>query len=202
MQQINLLDAGLLKAPPWLTGTRLLLCAGLLGGAVAAHALIETSRMARVLAAAALPVGAESSANAEHDPSDKGAAAELAALEQQVLRSQALRGLLGHPADAGSDSAGVLAAVIGALPASAWLTEIEIGTQRKVRIGGRALDAGTLPGFAARLEGSAALRGVAIETVEVVPPEAATDGALPTAGDRAYRFVLASQDVPAAEAGR
>jgi hypothetical protein len=189
MQQINLVDAGLLPPLRLISGARLAaLClagAALVGG----HWAVERAALARSLAAA----GANETVDAAPDNQGNDGLNEL---RERVAQRSALRDLL-EADHLPHNTAALLRAVFDALPPSLWLTDVELARERALRISGGTLDVGALDAFAHRLSAIAALRGVPIHTLRLEPADAQDETSEPRA--RRWNFVLASR--PAGSAG-
>ncbi len=192
--QLNLIDRALLPVParpplPVLLGAVL--------GAVlacAAHVAYERQQLAVVLARpnADLVSGATGEA-----PADPVYDARL----RKIERDEALRDGLARATDLPSGSSQMLGQVVAVLPASLWLTEIELSGKQGLRIAGGALASAELAQFAARLSEVSALRGLALGSMQIeaqVLDDAAPDAApaeTPKAAPLRYsRFVLATGD--------
>jgi hypothetical protein len=193
MQNINLFDRRLLPPPPDWLGIGLGVAAVVALVASLSHLSVEKVRLARALAAA-VPTATETAA-----PVDDQA---LRSLGERVARRTALRDAL-QRAGGGADSLGrVVESVAQALPPEAWLTEVVVGSDRSLRVGGGALDVAALAPFAQRLQQVDALRGLALNivSVEKVRLEAEAAGTpMASAGDAAPK---AAEGAEATEAAR
>lgn len=185
-QQINLIDASLLPARRRLGPVSLLATVGTAITLVLAHLGWEQLALARALAQATAnaPAATEDGLDAEPD----------AATVDRLARREALRDLLRRQLSVADGSALLLGEIIHALPDSLWLTELELGAQRTLRIGGGAADTKGFAQFTARLRLIPALQGLPISTVRLEPQPADSAGAAPatTALPAAQVFVLAS----------
>ncbi len=188
-QNINLIDSALLPARRRLSPPLLLGLLGLAAALVLGHWSFEQMRLARALAQAS--DGAPTEAAAPESPPTDGAA------QERLAQREALRNLLRGQVAATDGNAPLIAAVLGALPASVWLTELELelGSQRKLRISGGTLDSAGFGQLSAALNNTAALRGLPLNVVRLEPQPAAP--AAPANGDgtagtppAAHLFVL------------
>jgi len=185
-QQINLIDASLLPARRRLGPVSLLATVGTAIALVLAHLGWEQVALARALAQATAdaPAATEDGSVAEPD----------AATADRLARREALRDLLRRQLSVADGSALLLGEIIHALPDSLWLTELELGAQRALRISGGAADTEGFAQFATRLRLIPALQGLPISTVRLEPrPEdsaVASPGTTPLPASQL--FVLAS----------
>jgi hypothetical protein len=184
MQNINLVEARLL--PPLRVVSGLRLATLVLAGAllVFGHWGFERLALARSMAAANAADSTDS--NTTNTDGNDG----LADLRERVAQREALRDLLAAD-QLPQQPAVLLLAVIEALPATLWLTEIDIARERTLRISGGALAVSALDPFTERLAQVALLRGVPINTVRLEPAD--TQGEAQEArAPRSWRFTLAS----------
>jgi|CXWL01.1.fsa_nt_gi hypothetical protein len=183
-QQINLIDAALLPAQQRLTPIALLATLGTAAALLVAHFGWEQMALARALAVATAnaPVAVEATPGAEPDsaPADRQA------------RREALRDLLRRQVAVPEGSALLLGEIIRALPDALWLTELEIGTQRSLRISGGAADTAGFGQFTARLTLIPALQGLPITTLRLEPRPLEGGAADAAPLPPAQLFVLAS----------
>ncbi len=202
MQQLNLLDPSLLPPLRLLSGARCLVIAALALVAVGGHWAFENGRMTQALRAAGVPASAPADAAAAAAASASAAGDGTLALQAQLVRSEALRALLDHGDSLPPDSATLLTSVIAALPANAWLTEVDISGARGLRIAGGIVEPRALAAYAQRLAAVLPLRGVPIETLRVEPPPPASDDSTDARRPAHHSFVLASAGAAFAEAPR
>ncbi len=121
---------------------------------------------------------------------------------RKIEREEALRDGLARATDLPSGSSQMLGQMVAVLPASLWLTEIELSGRQGVRIAGGALDSAELAQFAARLSEVSALRGLALGSMQIEAqvlddetPGDDTAHAPKPAPQRYSRFVLATGDI-------
>lgn len=197
-QQINLIDAGLLPQRQRLPATTVLAVVASALTLVLAHFAWERVALARALA----PL-AQGEAAPPADPGDAGTATGLLTAEQ-LARGEALRDLLRQQPTVPDGAAQLMEQIVQALPDALWLTELELGAARAVRISGGATDAASFGQFTTRLSSIALLQGVPIGTVRLEPHSAAAAdtaadaSAGSEAGAKAQLFVLASAVAAAA----
>jgi hypothetical protein len=185
-QQINLIDASLLPQRQRLRAATVLAVAGTGMALVLGHFAWERLALARALAALAQ---GEGEVQATAGEVGAGSAADQAL---QLARGEALRELLSRQPSVPAGSAQLMGQIVQSLPDTLWLTELELGAARAVRISGGTTDAAGFGQFTTRLGGIAALQGVPIGTVRLEPhATAATPGAAGSDAP-AQLFVLAS----------
>jgi hypothetical protein len=202
MQHINLVDPSLLPPLRLLSGHRLLGLLALAACAVTVHGGIERQRLAQAMAQAnaAAPAASDSPQTA---PAATSASADL---QHRIAQRQLLLQAMSGPAVLTRDAADALQRVMGAVPDSLWLTELDLHGARGLRIAGGALDPAALGVFAERLALAPALRGLPIETLRLSYEAGAAE---PGEGHESaavtpphHRFVLANLDAPVLEAAR
>lgn len=197
--QLNLIDASMVPVParpplPVLLGV--VLASAL---ATAAHVAYERQQLAVALARPNADLVAGDAVEAAPDP-------VIEARLRRIERDEALRDGLARATDLPSGSSQLLGQVVAVLPASLWLTEIELSGRQGLRIAGGALASAELAQFAARLSEISALRGLALGSMQIEAQ--VLDDATPGAdhGEPAQaaplpysRFVLATGDSPKRE---
>lgn len=193
MQQLNLVDPRLLPPRHLLSGTRLLAVAALGLVLTAAHFGVEQHRLAQVLLAAGM--SPQDEATPEAAPADPDAA-----VATRIVQRQALRDMLAKADRLPNDSAATLQSVIGALPETVWLTEVDVLGAQGVRIAGGTTDPASLRTLADRLAGIPLLSGVPVETLRIEP--VASEDTSEERTPSSHSFVLASAGFVALEAGR
>lgn len=186
MQHINLLEASLLPPAQRLQPALLLALLGTAFTLVLGHYAWERTSLARELASATAPASA-----ADVEP----AVSAPDALEgNQLAQREALRDLLRNSLALADGSTELIAEVLQTLPPQVWLTELELGPQRSLRISGGTLDTGAFGLLGAGLTEVAALRGLPLNTVRLTPMPAAAETAEdgPATAPVGHLFVLAT----------
>ncbi|MDP1901094.1 MAG: PilN domain-containing protein [Rubrivivax sp.] len=191
-QQINLIAATLLPTPQRLAPARLLAVTGAALALVLAHFGWERMALAQALAqapaaASTVDAAASSSPGAVPDP----------ALPERLAQREALRDVLRQQVRVADGSALLLAEIFRVLPDGLWLTEVELGAERALRIAGGAVDAASFGQFTERLARVPQLQGLPITTLRLEPladnpATAATAEGHPALRPAHQRFVLAS----------
>ena len=204
MQHINLVDPSLLPPLRLLSGHRLLGLLALAVCAVAVHGGIERQRLAQAMALA--NAAAPAASDAPQAATAAAATDASADLPTRIAQRQLLLQAMSGPATLTRDAADVLQRVMGAVPDTLWLTELDLQGARGLRIAGGTLDPAALGVFAARLALTPALRGLPIETLrlsfeagDAEPGEGREDAPVATPH---HRFVLANLDAPTLDAAR
>ena len=186
-QQINLIDPSLQPPPQRLSPALLLVTLGLGVSVVASHFVWEKMWLAHELAAATASAPVEQEAGADVSAS----APDTTALDRLAQR-EALRDLLRQQVAMPDGSATLIADILRVLPDQVWLTELELGAQRSLRISGGTLDTAGFGLLSTRLTSVAALQGIPLHTVRLQPqPTQGGDGE-PAAAPQSQLFVLAS----------
>ncbi|MBL8323631.1 MAG: hypothetical protein JNJ89_01605 [Rubrivivax sp.] len=189
MQNVNLLDPALVPAEPALRAGPVLvaLLAGALG--VTGHWFAERLLTSRSLAAAGVVAPAEAAAIST-GASDGG---QLVRMSQRLATREALLVALKAETAQPNRPADTLRHVVATLPATMWLTEVELAGERDLRIAGGSLDPLALAEYARRLAEAAPLRGLTLQTLRLEPDEQpqASEGAPAPSPTRL--FTLASR---------
>lgn len=186
-QQINLIDPTLLPPPQRLSPAVLLVLLGVSVAAVMGHFAWEKVSLTRALAAATAGAPAEPVAGA-----DAAAQAPDTTAPDRLAQREALRDLLRQQVAMPEGSAALIADMLRALPEQVWLTELELGAQRSLRLSGGTLDTAGFGLLSTRLTAIAALQGLPLHTVRLQPqPTQGGDGE-PAAAPQSQLFVLAS----------
>jgi hypothetical protein len=161
-QHINLITAALLPRPQRLAPKPLLALLGGVALLVLTHFAWERVALTQTLARADSPppvVNAEAGASVG-DP----------VLRERITRGEALREVLRKQGVVAEGSARILREIFDALPDEVWLTEVELGAERALRIGGGATDGTSFARFAQRLAAVASLQGLPVTTVRLHAP--------------------------------
>ena len=199
MQQINLIDANLLPPLQRLQPGQLLAILGAASALVLGHYGWERADLARELSAAsaAAPLAeADAAAGAA-----AAASAPDAPQQSRLAQREALRDLLRSAVALPEGSPALITELLQTLPPQVWLTELEMGPQRSLRVSGGTLDSGAFGMLSAGLAEMAALRGLPLHTVRLTPRPAATAGAdsadaeavAASAAPAGHLFVIASE---------
>lgn len=213
-QYINLVDAKLLRVRERLSGVVLLsvMAAGVT--LVGLHYAVEKYRLQRELTAMATQ-----STLAETATAPVGLPAAFVSKQEQLKREETLREALNQGGDLPGQSGALLSAVAQALPASMWLTDLQVLGAKSLVIAGGSLERPALASFAQRLEASDALKGTPIGIVQFEPRagrndasdgSGASDDALQGSRDEAaaapvvthFSFILASRAQATANGAR
>lgn len=201
-QQINLLDPSLAPLRDWCNGKFVLGLGVALALGTAGHVAYESRALANFLASTLS--APQDSALASPDASD----APMAELKARVSANQNLLHAVGSFAELPSDNAARLRSLIGAMPDSLWLAEVEFSIERGVRIAGSTLDAKALAGFSDRLGAQPAFRGLPLHLFALQPGESepvgdarGPDGTPAPVPLRHYGFLLSSIDASRARGG-
>ncbi|MES2886431.1 MAG: PilN domain-containing protein [Pseudomonadota bacterium] len=170
-QYINLVDAKLLKVRERLSGVVLLsvMAAGVT--LVGLHYAVEKYRLQREVTAMATQSTLDEAATAP-----VGLPAAFLSKQEQLKREETLREALNQGGDLPGQSGALLSAVAQALPASMWLTDLQVLGAKTLVIAGGSLERPALASFAQRLEASDALKGTPIGIVQFEPRAGRNDG--------------------------
>lgn len=208
-QQINLLEPALLPEREWCTGRGIVIGAGVLAAAVAAHYAHESLAFQRALAAGSPAASSQASASA----SDVEIDVQLRDRQLRLARGEMLMKAVGGLNELPRDNARRLQTLFAAMPETIWLQEVEFNSMRSVRIVGGTTNTSALAGFSQRLGATPAFQGLplhvyalqprAAEPVTELPDEAAASDATAqrttaTVPATLYGFVLSSVDVDVA----
>lgn len=183
-QQINLIDNTLLPARQRLPPAVMLATLAAALSLLSAHFAWEKWALARELNQVVAPQQAVAEAAPNHTESQR---------EASLAKREALRDLLRLQVSVAEGSAALVGDIISAMPETMWLTELEVGTSRMLRLSGVTADSAGFGQFALRLERIAALKGLPLHTVRLEPR--ASDGAgagQDKPANAGRQFVLAS----------
>lgn len=202
MQNVNLLDRRFLPQEPLFKSAAAMAVLAAAALAVVGHGLFEQERTRGALAAlaqssaAAAPAAQGASTGigtGEAAATTAAQAGELSRLRAQLAAREALLAALkSEPAMPAAPSQ-TLRQITFALPATMWLTEIELHGARELRIAGGTLDPLALAEFARRLAQAETLRGVGLQTVRLEPETAEPGADSASTAAPTHTFVLASQ---------
>lgn len=196
IQQINLIDPSLRVVRDWLAG-RVIAGTGLaLTLVVGAHWGYEQTTLTRLLSSAATTTAPDAAAGAAPASAED---IQLREAQQAIAGSERLMQAVAGLTDLPHDNAQRLRSVIGAMPDTLWLQEVEFDGERGLRIAGGATDAAALTAFAQRLGALPAFRGAPLQVFKVDPraaPERPDAADAAAADERAphYAFVLSTSD--------
>lgn len=191
MQNVNLIDRALIPREPLVPLRVVLVGLACMALAVGVHALLEQHWATRALA---LDVPAAEDTSAAGEGVADAASMRLVATRGALLAALERESGLANPAE-------TFRAIVGALPATMWLTEVELSGARGLRIAGGSLDAQAVGEFARRLAGP--LPGTAVATLRLeAQTTAPTDESAPAAAAPApapvvHHFVLATPQAQA-----
>ncbi|GEM_PF-2058778 len=197
-QQINLIDPALRVKRDWLAGRTIAGVAAALGLAVGAHGVLEQTRLSRLLASTST-AAPEPAASAEPSATET----ELREARREIARGERLLQAVAGLTDLPHDNARRLRNLIGAMPDTLWLQELEFSGERGVRIAGGATNVAALASFAQRLGAQPSFQGAPLHVFKVDPRAAPArpdaEAAAPADEHAAhYAFVLSTFDAEAA----
>jgi hypothetical protein len=160
-QQINLIDESLRPVRQRLPASALLATLAVASSLLATHYMWEKWSLARALSHAVVPPPAVSELATD--------TATQAREEARLAQREALRDLLRLQVSVAEGSASLLGDIIGAMPENMWLTELEVGAARTLKIGGGIANSASFGLFSSRLEHITALKNLPVHTVRLGP---------------------------------
>lgn len=190
-QQINLIDKSLLPTRQRLPPVVMLSALAMASALLTAHFAWEKWALAQELNQVAAPPQAAAPASDSTHPGQR---------EASLARREALRDVLRLQVSVAEGSAALVSDIIAALSENMWLTELEVGTSRTLRLSGATADSAGFGQFAARLERISALKDLPLHTVRLEPRAAEGAGSgpdQPTPAGRQFVLVSGSSEEPA-----